>query len=606
MVYLSLGILFLLLFVPYTLSETAQVIAIAQDAHWFNDSAFQELQKGSYNWYDNGQIFVTLCPDNTFSNDTSGVCKPCSGCNLGTFVRYVCEPWADTLCMECTVCDPLDLITCECNQIDGKCYTGNRICLKTVPITLMTGIPFETTFELDASLMQWASDQLSTRMVYWLQTTFSVPNVEFVSLVKLTPLLYMANFVLYNVRDQKVIGTFRNGNPELFFQGFQYAFGEGRRRSRLLLQATVLPGVVPINNKTELVKWFEQQALEWFEKQHPIIPNMNRHLLSGSQRKLLGILPGPSNYSLSNTCMAGNVTCPAWTENQCGQCVPIPCPPGMSPSGVQMECMFCAANTYKNMSGNGTCTPCPSGYGSPEASIDIANCTKITTTSTTSAVPGTTNTPGTVLVGTTTTSTSTSSTTPISTTPAPVIPVNTTNFQLNFTLEFPDTFSASQLSKLRQVLSQLFQTPIQSILLSGLQATQRRLLASVFIHITVYYPDQTQTDQGSSQASLSIINQALSQNNITQALQVTAVSKTSTTTTVTVMVRRQTVTETATVGVWIWIVVGIGSAVALLGISCFYCGGGKKLTPRRSQVSSIRTPPPHTIPVKIRRPREPI
>lgn len=386
--------MFLFLFIPIISLAQPQVIVnvkMSESYQGYIEPPPAFTDDDYYDWIDNGDVDASPCPDRTYSNDTSGICKPCSTCRLGTFERYMCEPWQDTGCLQCDVCGPFDIIKCECNVILGECWSGDRVCIKTIPVTLMAGIPFMLGGDLTPEQTTWAESRLSTYMVSWIKSTFVHDQVEYISLVHVGSSYYVANYILYNVQNQTTKNTFMYGNPTLFNQGLNYAFTATRRRL-LLAAAAAATGTVnatihnrellqysqlsppPLTNRSAVIAWFEQQALIWFQQHQGTL------IIGGKHRLLLQFNPfnviGVTNATPPSSCVpSGNTTCnPILEDDVCGVCYPKPCPPGYAPIGLRFECTECPVNTYKNTTGNASCTPCPPFSMSRPRSISIDQC----------------------------------------------------------------------------------------------------------------------------------------------------------------------------------------------------------------------------------------
>lgn len=325
-------------------------------------------------WVDNGNVYPFPCPEQTYSEDTSGVCKPCRVCLPGTFVRQSCRPWRNTVCVQCQTCNPDDIVRCECNQINtDQCLTGNRLCIPTVPVTLTIALPFKTQYQLSATEFSWCEVRLQTRMIDWLKSTFKHPQIQYVSMIQIQPIIYVANYVLVDVKNNTLVKTFLNRNPDLFYSGFVYAFDETVRRRNLFgIQYFSKTAIIteslaslPLSDPIALNQLFEKSARDWLTA-NPSILDMN--VISAPEALL-----GDKVDSIIVGCY-NNASCPPYYQNLCNECVPSPCPPGTSASGIYFQCELCPNNTYKNFTGDAECTACPATSFSQVGSVRLSDC----------------------------------------------------------------------------------------------------------------------------------------------------------------------------------------------------------------------------------------
>ena len=339
----------------------------------------QQLVYDALDWIDRGDVTVRPCPDQTYSDDNSGICRPCQTCVLGYFVAAMCEPWANTYCAPCAVCSVYDVIKCECNKNTAACPLGNTVCIQTVPIVIMAGLPMFVSTVLSDAQYEQASVRLGKYMVNWIMFTFGEPQVRYVSLIQVASQLYIANFVISNVQNQTTIKSFREGDPPLFNQGFQYTFSPDRDLGLRRLLQDSSPSLVLLQNETALQTWFEIQAKTWYQQYQQVIQDTLLNL-THHKRFLLQTDTAYSAYPVTPIYdYSVNGTCPRfYYVEPPNLCYPGPVPPGFYKAvpldGKEINYTACPQNTYKNTTGDFPCLPCPAGSISPMESVSIFQC----------------------------------------------------------------------------------------------------------------------------------------------------------------------------------------------------------------------------------------
>ena len=334
---------------------------------------------------DNSDLFVAVCSPGTFSPDDSGVCHECQGCHTEQFETLPCIPYRDRGCANCTVCDEHEVEVCQCAVKTSQCFTGDRVCLKLKPTTVMLTVELKSANVLNSRQEQLVSAGLATGFVDWLVEEFATPSVDFVAMVRTVPRVYAATFTFHDVYNQTTIMRLKMPDPLLYQRGLVYTFGGTltRRRRNLLAYASDLVSA------------------------------------TGSH----------SDCLTNTTCDGPYLAFQFFNESGCGgMCVGVPCPPGLF--GGFGNCADCSPGSYADAVGMTACTPCPGGLSSPTAANASDLCFVQTTTTT--PVPTTSATPHTAINTTiylTTTRAPTSSTTtpmPTSSTTTPVPTSSTT------------------------------------------------------------------------------------------------------------------------------------------------------------------------------------
>lgn len=353
-------------------------------------------------WYFDPQVIASPCNPGTFSDDYSGVCRPCNHCRDKEYVTETCSTTTNSICSNCTVCTEHQVEECACNIVTPTCYTGNRVCYTVLPLSIFINVTFTTSTPLDHNQLIEITDKMQTGYVQWLQDVVGAPNATFDALLPLGGNEYVVYFTLPELYQQNIIQVVRTGGPEYFLQGFTY-IGLGRRR-------------------------------------------------------LLGTFPSFVVTEVGTSCII-LTQCPIFFALKIGvipctnQCLPTPCPPGFT--GDFGLCTPCPANTFKSTYGNATCTNCPPAYTSPvNATYCIAPMTTIpntfpttTTTVTTSATFQSTPT-------TVTTSTTFQSTSNVATT--------TTLHITNSTTPWIETTSQAMTTKNFTTTTVIYQTSIRA------------------------------------------------------------------------------------------------------------------------------------------------
>ena len=375
-------------------------------------------------WYSDPQVDVRPCDPGTFSDDYSGVCRPCGGCTAQSFAVESCSTTTDTTCVNCTVCTDHQIEECACNVITPTCYTGDRVCYTVLPLSIFINITFTTTAPLTIAQTQDFANRMRTGYVRWLVEAVGAPNATFDAIVPLGNNDYVIYFTLPEVFEQTIIEDVRLGGPSFFLQGFSYV---GLARRRLL--ALSFPSFV----------------------------------LTGVGTSCLILTHCPRFFTLLVT----GVPCT-------NQCVAAPCPPGYT--GNFGLCVACPEDTYKPTSGNGTCISCPTGHSSGPNSTQCSGSARPSTTPrpTTTSVK-TTPSPTTTMVTTTIVTTATlhttataTLTTPTTTHTTSTTPTPTTTSVITYTAApITPTTTATTWPKVITIVETSYSTPMMLVTAVG-------------------------------------------------------------------------------------------------------------------------------------------
>jgi Tyrosine-protein kinase ephrin type A/B receptor-like len=311
--------------------------------------------------YDDTLLDVQMCSAGTFSDDHSGVCRPCTPCTGDTFARGVCEPWSDTYCAPCRSCVKNEKEICSCGIVTNQCYLGDRACLPVAAVTMHLNITLVSAKTLTAKQVTFVQSGLQAGYIEWLQLTYLEDSVTFDGMYQVTALTYTALFTIANVYNEATVASINSATQSDLQRGILYTFSGGQLRRRSLLS----------------------------------VGNTGRRLLATSLVDV-GAVTASCTPPAPDAC--GPFRQPVQHANCSSECLNLPCPVGYS--GHFGDCTVCAPNAYKDTVGNATCTACPVQHTSPAGSTSVLNCSAVTTTTTasvqtsSSAAPTTSSTVG--------------------------------------------------------------------------------------------------------------------------------------------------------------------------------------------------------------------
>ncbi len=307
-----------------TSTHYLEVVVNLQGASVLDPSRLPSVYANSLSQMDNSDVDVKICPLETFSADHGGVCGPCSVCQVEQYISEQCLPWQNRVCSNCTVCGWHEVELCNCDAVDSKCFTGDRICVKLVPAALNLTVYMRSVKMLTNIQQNFIISGLEIWYVDWLMSTFDIESATFRNFGYRGNYTYAAVFEIFGVYDSGTLSQIQAGIPSQFQQGFLYSFGLHRRR---LLFAPLTD--VYVNG-------------------------------AGTECSIP-----------TDTC--SNITTFMLSDDSCrALCMPAPCPVGFY--GVYGKCFPCLEGTYKGNVTDGNCTVCPGNMTSAAGATAVSEC----------------------------------------------------------------------------------------------------------------------------------------------------------------------------------------------------------------------------------------
>jgi len=328
-----------LFFVIFLSSSTHTIGIINVDASLngavsLNESAIQAL---SILQYDMGNVSLSPCDPYMFSLPYTGVCQNCSHCQpITQFESLPCLPSQDRLCRDCAVCTQRDLEYCNCNNKTDTCYTGNRVCIpllsRDYKLEFWIQFPSPLTDSDAYTLYEGLHGRFEDFLGIYLHrgTTHTVFQIQSRSYTQDTLDLrrYKLRTDVFDVYIPQEVALLNNFGLTDIWDGLNYTFGITRSRRRVLLASPSLP---------------------------------TGAIVDGTQTSCIPLNSCPPFFHMVNQ------SDPCYSS-----CVYDPCPLGYT--GDFGLCTICPTNTFKDSTGNDTCTACPSGYSSGMGSISPSEC----------------------------------------------------------------------------------------------------------------------------------------------------------------------------------------------------------------------------------------
>lgn len=331
-----------------------QISLIMQGSDFINVSLVPSL---SVNQFDLGDVFLSPCREGSYSADHSGVCYDCSVCVVNQYLSLQCLTYQNSICTNCTECGQREIEICPCGNVTASCYIGNRICAPLAALSVNITFELAVGSQLSTLQQRFLQEAMATGFVLFLSSYFQLDTdqILLLSITPVTPLLYLVTYILndlYLPSTQSLVASFTEGVVQL---GLSNTFGQQSNTfatRRRLLAATSIPV-----------------------------------LAQNVQASCAALSQCPQFYQLESS--SGSCT---------SMCVALPCPAGYT--GDFGLCSLCPNATFKDTTGNASCTRCPTGFTSDMGSIDVGMCEVIPTTqpagtflSQTSTSAGSTSTP---------------------------------------------------------------------------------------------------------------------------------------------------------------------------------------------------------------------
>jgi hypothetical protein len=288
--------------------------------------------KLNVNQLDLGDVYVSPCTPGYFSPNHLGICHPCSSCPAWQYEEGLCKAYADTVCLNCTVCGPTEIQVCPCGNVTAQCYTGDSVCLPTVPVSINLTFNMAVGAPLSVIQQRFLTEGLGSGFILFLSTYLDISDSD-IFLVFATPVnprLYQVEYFINNIYLPHTIALVRGMSETEIQLGLSNTFGIQSNtfttRRRLLTAITLL------------------------------VQNVQASCVSGSQCPQFFELLDPGD--------------PCSTT-----CVGEPCPAGYT--GDFGQCVMCSNATFKDTIGNDTCTACPLGFTSDSGATDASECRRL-------------------------------------------------------------------------------------------------------------------------------------------------------------------------------------------------------------------------------------
>lgn len=306
-----------------------QISIIMQGSDYINVSLVPDFD---VNQFDLGDVFLSPCREGSFSNDRSGVCRPCSTCGTEQFVKTPCLTVQDSQCANCTTCGPREMERCQCGNTTSDCYLGDRICTPLLSVSVNITFIMTAGAPLNSLLQRFLVEGMNTGFVLYLSRYLDEPyeNIQLLVCAPRPVLQYVVTYVILDVYKPSTLALIRDLSDDVVQSGLSSTFGT---RSNTFVT--------------------------------------RRRLLASS----ISLLASDTVAS----CVLSDTSCPQFftmlnTTAGCGDnmCVALPCPAGFT--GDFGQCTPCPNATFKESSGSAACTPCPAGFTSNEGSVSIGEC----------------------------------------------------------------------------------------------------------------------------------------------------------------------------------------------------------------------------------------
>jgi hypothetical protein len=305
--------LLLVVVAQFTHASHLEIAMVMQETNFINVSLVAEYYVNQRNL---GDVFISPCQTEMYSDDHSGICRDCAQCTTEQYPALQCLIYQNRVCRNCTVCSSREIEVCFCGYRTPTCYTGDRVCAPLIAKDVGLTIQFSVPKTLTVLEEQFAKSGFNTGYVLFLSLFFqhSASNTKFIGMTQVSPTKYNASFVLERVYDPAIIYAVNHMTKADVQDGLRFTFAGSKRR--------LLDFVNPFS-----------PISEGASSDGCTIPS---HVCD----KPFWVFP-PEPWDCDSKCKEG------------------PCPVGYTgPDGV---CMPCEAGTYKDITGNSTCDPCPDG-----------------------------------------------------------------------------------------------------------------------------------------------------------------------------------------------------------------------------------------------------
>ena len=290
------------------------------------------------NQFDLGDVFISPCRAGTYNEARDSFCKDCTVCQGYQYEREECIQVRNRVCVNCTVCTEQEQQICQCNQRSPDCFTGDSICLPLPPTSANITFDLSVSLRLSALKERFLQEGLRTGFVLFLSEYLQHPadSIVFMYLIKTSPTGYVTTFIVNDMYSLYTKSMVSQLTQSIVQTGLTSTFGVqsntfstvSEQRRRRLLQAQTPPIVLNADGVT------------------------TQCILKGTCGRF---------FVMKNTEASCNITCDS-----------LPCPPGYT--GFYGRCEECPNATYKQSTGNESCTPCPTGAFSDQGSTDVSQC----------------------------------------------------------------------------------------------------------------------------------------------------------------------------------------------------------------------------------------
>lgn len=307
-------------------SALLQIAVLMQGSDFINSSVVPQF---GVNQFDLGDVYISPCRAGMFNDRRDWVCKDCAVCAAHQFEKAKCLAIQNRVCANCSTCTANEREACECGARTVACYTGDRVCLPSVGISVNISFSVFTSGELSGLQELFLSNGMSTGFILFLSAYIGISGNDLTlrSVTKRTQTRYQVTYVARNVYSAESKSKIASMDEAVVQRGLASTFGIQFGTRRRLLQ---IPGGIQL---------FGQEL----------------------SKEVVSAEPCGTFFYMSDPLHPFNSTC-----------LPEPCPPGFS--GDFGKCVACPNATYKSTTGNDTCTACPPAYTSNQGSTDLTQC----------------------------------------------------------------------------------------------------------------------------------------------------------------------------------------------------------------------------------------